>query len=456
MNTDSSIRVRPGTSSHSFILRLVLIGLLVYAFLYDNSTSLPTAAGYGWTHLINLPHQIRFIEIGIVGIILLLLLARPVSRLTINLLLASLLFSAIAVISYLATPLVSIVDVLRLFYSYLLPALMFIIGCQMPVDSRERDTLFRIILIWVAISAVVSWYQFIRLGYPIGDDITGLNKDAHANGNLLVLVSLVLLARGLWLKRRREIGLALFFMVTMVLSSVLKTMFFSIMALGYMAYVYVAASKTFHKGQKIGRFIGLAVLLAMLVGSVYIAFTRLDLLSSANIGKYYSQIYGGTTKFGPLTANINGVRLVESSPKTLLIGYGPYSYGNPVSVGQTLERGSLSRYAQEIILLQSGETGVNARITLTSSWMVELGPLATAMLVLIYGIILIQVWRCTRSDNPKNRAYAVALVGCLIVMYLTAVVSLFGSLDVISVSWPVMLLAGMTVRSEKHAKIKAE
>jgi hypothetical protein len=140
------------------------------------------------------------------------------------------------------------------------------------------------------------------------------------------------------------------------------------------------------------------------------------------------------------------VKLVTSSAQSLLFGYGPYSYANPVSVGQTLEGGSLAHYAREDLLALTTEHGEDTKVTLTSSWLVELGPLATAMLALIYGTILIRVWRCVRSDDLENRAYAAGLVGCLIVLYLTAATSLFGSLEVISVSCAVMLLTGMTVR----------
>ncbi len=453
MVTNSSFRVFANKSLLRFSKkRSVLVGLLAYAFLYDNSTSLPSVRGYVWTRLFDLPRQVRFIEIGVVGIIVLFLLARPISRLTRNLLLAILVFCCLSTSSYLATMLGPVVDVFRLLYAYLLPALLFIIGREMRLDARARHVLFCFLLIWVAISAMISWYQFIALGYPIGDDITGLNKDAHANGNLLVIASLILIARGLWLRRRSEIGLALFFMLTMVLSSVLKTMFFSVLAFGYVAYSYMLPPKSSLRWRQVGRFIGVGVLLVSLAGVVFIAFTSFDLLSSNRLGDAINRITSDPFKFGPIVAHAKVVKLLASSPESLLIGYGPYSYANPISFGQTLEQGSLARYARKDLLALVTDHGEDAKVTLTSSWLAELGPLATAMLVLIYGTILIRVWRCVRSDDQENRAYAVALVGCLIVLYLTASTSLFGSLEVISVSWPVMLLAGILVRLEMQGR----
>jgi hypothetical protein len=404
--------------------------------------------GYDWTRLLDLPRQIRFVEIGVICFIVLFLLMRPVSRLTIYLLLAIFVFSAFSVFSWAVTTVAPNIDVFRLLYAYLLPILLFIIGREMRLGLRARRIFLWFLLVWVVISAIVSWYQFIGRGYPIGDAITGLNKDAHANGNLLVFAGLILTARGLWMRRWPEIGMALFFMLTMVLSSVLKTMFFSVLAFGYVAYSYVIPPKSPHRWRKVGRFIGSGILLGLLVGVVFIAFSNFDLLSSDRLGSAIDRIVSDPFEFGPIVAHANAMNLVTSSPQSLLLGYGPYSYANPVSVGQILEEGSLAQYARKDLLALTTEHGEDTKVTLTSSWLVELGPLATVMLVLAYGMILVRVWRCVRSDDLENRAYAAAVVGCLIVLYLTAATSLFGSLEVISVSWPVMLLGGMTVRTE--------
>ena len=434
------------------IWRWVLIGLLAYAFLYDNSTSLPTVKGYGWTRLLELPRQIRFVEIGVVGGVTLILLARPVSRLTRNLLTACLLVTFLTVISYLTIPIAPWLDVARLIYAYLLPALIFIIGRETRLDARARRNLFGFLLIWVFISAVVSWYQFAGLGYPVGDDITGINKDAHANGNLLIITGFILLGRSLWLRHRWEMGLALFFMLTMVLSSVLKSMFFSVLILGYIAYSFVVQSKSRRLGRIVWRLLVMAFLAVLVLGLVSTAFKDLDVRSSNRLGEAASRILSSPTKFGPLVAHVNAVKLVTSSFQSLLIGYGLYSYANPVTYGQTLEGGALAQYVREDLLALTTEHGEDTKVTLTSSWLVELGPPATLILLLIYGTILIRVWSCRQSDNPEDQAYAVGLVGCLLLLYLTASTSLFGSLEMISVSWPVMLLAGMTVRLEARRR----
>ena len=53
-----------------------------------------------------------------------------------------------------------------------------------PPIGRPWTRVAAVVAIWVAMSAVVSWIQFAWLGYPVGDDITGFNKDAHTNGTL--------------------------------------------------------------------------------------------------------------------------------------------------------------------------------------------------------------------------------------------------------------------------------
>ena len=70
---------------------------LAYALLFDNSTSVPIALGAGWTQLLELPREIRIVEAVSVGLAVLVLLDKSMSRLSRNLILAIGLFAALAV-----------------------------------------------------------------------------------------------------------------------------------------------------------------------------------------------------------------------------------------------------------------------------------------------------------------------------------------------------------------------
>ena len=125
---------------------------------------------------------------------------------------------------------IGVLDAVRLIYMWILPAVIFMIGRQAPWGAAAWSRLEKVILVWVAVSAFVSWDQFVHLRYPVGDDITGLNKDAHANGTLMMFAALQFIAYGLFHEQRNALLIAFAFLITMVLSSVLKVMFFGVVA----------------------------------------------------------------------------------------------------------------------------------------------------------------------------------------------------------------------------------
>ena len=95
-------------------------------------------------------------------------------------------FSALTALSYVNHWLVGSVDFARLVYMYLLPIVVFVIARELRWRPSGLQTVIRFLLGWIFVSAAVSWLQYLYLGYPVGDDITGLNQDAHINATLLL------------------------------------------------------------------------------------------------------------------------------------------------------------------------------------------------------------------------------------------------------------------------------
>ncbi len=425
------------------------IVFLAYALIYDNSTSVPTAAGFDWTQLMQLPREIRIVEAVCVLLAVFVLMDRTLSRLSRRLLIAAALFTALAVGSHITHPLVSLLDVFRLIYAYVLPLLIFIIGREAPLNARSRELVCRFMLVWIILSAVVGWYQFVWLGYPLGDDITGLNKDAHANGNLLFFASVILTARALFLQKRKLLVGVFALVVTAVLSSVLKSEIFSLFALGLIVWVNISTQTT-STGRKIKpgfrkRIVPITATL-ILICIMGLAFSDLDTFNSARVGDVFAKIKANPLNFGPISAHVNALWGLSKAPKALLLGEGPYSYANSVSVGQGLAAGNLSKFAQSSLLLQYGESGESTKVTLTSSVLAELGLPAFLILLGAYFGIGLAVWRQRHSSDPEQVAYATGLTGVWLILMLTALTALFGSLEVISISWPVMFVAGITCR----------
>ena len=427
----------------------VPVVFLAYAFLYDNSTSMPTALGAEWTQLTELPREIRIVEAISLILATLVVLNSSLSRLSRNLLIAISLFTAVGVGSQMTRPLVSLLDAFRLIYAYISPLFIFIIGREGRLNRRSRDLIMRFCLVWIVSSAAISWYQFVWLVYPLGDDITGLNKDAHANGNLMFFASILLTGGALFLRKRKLFAFAIALVVTAVLSSVLKSEIFCFFALALMVWVSVSESTT-KTGQKIKAGLRKRIVpVTALVVAVFvmgIAFSDLDTFNNAGAGDIITRIREEPLKFGPIASHLAAFAEVWTFPSYFLLGNGPYSYANPVSVGQGMKAGALGKFAHSSLLLQLGESSENARVTLTSSILAELGMPALLILLGAYLAIGWVVWRQRNSSDKEQVAYATGLTGCWLILILTAIVTLSGSLDTISISWPIMFACGITCR----------
>lgn len=421
------------------------IALLAYAFLYDNSTSLPTTMGYGWTRLLDVPRQVRLAEIVLIAGLLGIALSHSVSRLTRHLLTGIFVFLGLGLASYLRSADVAMLDGVRLVYLWVLPIFVFIIGREAPWAPRAWPRIARLVFAWVVVSAVVSWVQFAALGYPVGDDITGLNKDAHANGTLMMFTALQCLAMGLFHERGRLLLVALALLVTMVLSSVLKVMFLGVVAAGVLTWIYAKAGpRRVSSVLPRGLTLGVAVLLVCV--SVAVAFSQIDLLSSARLGDLGYKLVNEPRSLGPLQAHEVAMRRVSEDLPTLTLGLGLYRYANPISVGQVLAEGRLGQLANTDLLAINDEKGEQARVTLSSSLLAEFGVVACLVIGIMYLAIGRAVWQCTADTRLDIRSRGAGLFASGILLGMIPLTSLFGSLEVMSVSWPVMLLSGVLCR----------
>ena len=78
----------------------IAVGLLVYAFAYDNANSWPMALGYAWTRLTPIGREARLVEIPVVLGLVGWAMATGMSRVTRRLLASLLAFIALGLLSY--------------------------------------------------------------------------------------------------------------------------------------------------------------------------------------------------------------------------------------------------------------------------------------------------------------------------------------------------------------------
>jgi hypothetical protein len=426
----------------------IAIALPLYAFLYDNATSMPMAMGYGWTRLTPLPRQVRVAEIAIIAGLLGVALTYGMSRTTRGLMMGTLIFIGLGLTSFLRSADVPLLDGVRLIYMWVLPVFLFVIGREAPWGVQAWKRIATTAFLWVLLCAAVSWVQYVWLRYPAGDDITGLNKDAHVNGTLFMLTALLLLALGMFYERRSAwLGAALL-LVTMVFSSVLKVMFLGVVGLSLLVWLYLRLSVA-RSGGIVPRGLKWGMAIVMAVGIVALAFSQIDIISSDRLGDLGEKVRSDPESLGPFRAHQVALTKIGRDLPTLALGMGPYRFANPISVGQVLDAGRLSRSASGEVLAIQDETGESTRITLTSSLLGEFGLPAFVVVVLMYVGIGRALSRSMSNPRLDIRARAVGLVASGSILAMIPLASLFGSLDVISVSWPFMLLAGVICR--EHA-----
>jgi hypothetical protein len=423
------------------------IVLLSYAFLHDNAVGFSGSAGYEWTRLIELPPQIRFVELlGVVGLASALIIRRR-SITTAWLIGGSVVFSALTALSYLNHRLVGLVDFARLVYMYLLPIVVFVIARELRWRPSGLQTVIRFLLGWIFVSAAVSWLQFLYFGYPVGDDITGLNQDAHSNATLLIVGSLILLADGLFLHRWFRTLLAIGLGATAVLSSDLKVLFVSPFLVVLLLWYYAGGSLWKRARMMVKRTVVSVPLAAVMLGALFYAFNQFDNSSSSRVPALLDRALTEPQNFGTVIAYRNAISVLLEGPRTFLLGVGPFGYSNPISMGQSREDGPLGRLTRAELLQGQGESGEDARVTLATSLAVEFGTPAFMLLACLYvGLLLNSHFVAVRSRDRTVRRYAAVAVPALLLLMAVGTFSLFGSFSSLSLSWPVMILAGVTSR----------
>jgi len=437
-------RVRAG------YLSLVPVGLFVYALAYDNANSFPDVRGWEWTRLTTLPPSLRIGEVAVVGALVVLALSRGLTRFTTWAALAGAGFLSLGLLSQALYRSAPLFDAFRLHYMWLLPACVFIIGRDLPWPPVASTWVSRIFNAWMLASVVVSWVQYAVLEYPVGDDITGLNRDAHVNGAMMLFAALQWLSDGLVRRSWKSFGIAAVLLATMILSSVLKVLAFGILAIGLLFY-FQWRDKQGHLANRLAHAAGWTLACSLGLAAWLSVFAQYDTISSNRIRDVWDKLVSNPTSFGPIPAHKLAYDLITQQVSSSVLGRGPFSVANPMSVGRV--DGQFSSGLRADLLALRNESGEDALVTLTSSLLAEYGILAFGCVTLMYAAIGREVWRATKHPNLSisTRARGVAASGTVFALVVAA--SLFGSLDALSLTWCLMLPAGLLCR--EPARLRA-
>jgi hypothetical protein len=139
-------------------------------------------------------------------------------------------------------------------------------------------------------------------------------------------------------------------------------------------------------------------------------------------------------------------KLLLQGPSVFLLGLGPFSYSNPIGMGQTLEGRRLAGRVEKDLIPDSIEPGEDTRVTLATSAAVELGVPALIVPAFLYWRIWSTVHACIWPGPAILNEQAANLTAALTLILGTGLLAQFGSISAISLTVLTMLLAGATCR----------
>jgi hypothetical protein len=243
---------------------------------------------------------------------------------------------------------------------------------------------------------------------------------------------------------------------TAVLSSDLKVLFVCPLLVLLLLWYYAGGSLWKRARMMVKRTVVSVPLAAVMLGAVFYAFDQFDNLSSARVPALLDRALTEPQSFGTVAAYRNALGVMLESPRTFLLGVGPFGYSNPISMGQSREDGPLGRLTRSELLQGQGESGEDARVTLLTSLAVEFGAPAFIVAACLYlGVLAATHSTAVRCQDAIVRRYAAVAVPALLLLLAVGTFSLFGSFSSLSLSWPVMILAGVTSRLDARIRASA-
>lgn len=198
-------------------------------------------------------------------------------------------------------------------------------------------------------------------------------------------------------------------------------------------------------------------LAAVMIGVLFYAFNQFDSHSSARVPALLDRALNEPQNFGTVLAYRNAMGVLFEGPTTFLLGVGPFGYSNPISMGQSRDDGPLAGLTRSELLQDPRESGEDARVTLATSLAVEFGAPAFIVVACLYLVVLAATHSAAvRSQDRTVRRYAAVAVPALLLLLAVGTFSLFGTISSLSLSWPVMILAGATCRLDARSRAIAK
>ncbi|MCU0453813.1 MAG: hypothetical protein MUE68_09150 [Bacteroidetes bacterium] len=419
--------------------RTFIYGIILIGVLWTNARMLDHVADYDWMHVVDLPREFRFFEVGFIGLFFAVAFRnawkegwrRRLDHVRFPLILVTLAFLAGALNG--STP----VDIFQGMFLFLSPLMVYQTARWLDLRGEDLRSIVRTMALLLLLSLPLWLYQvltfFVEDGN--GDNVHAFFRDAHLYANLLYCG--VLVAAASFAVRRRYLDLlaagALFFVAFMPLNE--KSMIFMVFLL--------LAVLLFRRGERKARrrlmpaFILTAVLVVgFLVGR--------DLLSSTGGEGLRANILteNRLEDLGTVLAYLQLPFVFEEVPQALVYGVGPGNYGSSMAIRRSVEGSATelsTRYVGDIEV--SGVIGAFSwRTNYFIGMLVEYGAIFTAIVALFYLSLARRLYRLAKSSASEVIVvWSLALGGSLMLLLLTGLVSNISGLDEGILAYPILM-----------------
>jgi uncharacterized membrane protein len=419
--------------------RTFIFGVILIGVLWSNARMLDHVADYDWTHVVDLPREFRFVEVGFIGLFFALAFKREwrqgwrrrLEHVRFPLILVLLAVLAGALNGSAA------VDIFQGMFLFLSPPMIYQTARWLDLRGQDLRTIVRTMALLLVLSLPLWLHQvltyFVEDGN--GDNVHAFFRDAHLYANLLYCG--VLVATASFAVRRRYLDLlaagALFFVAFMPLNE--KSMIFMVFLL--------LAVLLFRRGERRARrrLMPAFVLTAVLVIGFLIGR---DLLSSTGGEGLRANILteNRLEELGTVLAYLQLPFVFEEVPHALVYGVGPGNYGSSMAIRRSVEGSATelsTRYVGDIEV--SGVIGAFSwRTNYFIGMLVEYGAIFTAIVGLFYLSLVRRLHRLAKASTSETIViWSLALGGSLMLLLLTGLVSNISGLDEGILAYPILM-----------------
>jgi len=405
--------------------------IILWTFVWENYKMFTQVAGYDTFKLISLPEIYRYFDSFLVVLALLYVITNKYSakKLLLNPIVKPLMLGlGLALVSILFNGTKFIVSS-EMIMKYFRPLFIFLAFSSMNFQKQFPSNIIKILFIIASVNAFVGLYQITILNYII-DNVTGLLRDAHVFTNHMFIISFFGIAYIYIRKRWRLLPSLLFFITPAIFASHMKANYIYAIVL-FILILLIQAKGIKSRIYSITAYAAATYIFISLIRHFDTTFSKIGIVSSH------------LSKVGIIWGYLKLPQVLANKMSAFILGFGPGNYSSGTSF--VLSGGQFqSDKLIDVSVLTGVSNAVEFRASVGTAIIGELGVVCFVLFIIIFVRILLYFYRLFRNSNSDTiRWQSLALFMYLIFLILLSLVSTFSSYEVISMTLPFFILAGV-------------